>query len=254
MTKFKGLMGLILLSLLSGCTPTVLQIGTDLSTAKEVVAEGDVNMQNSEGESALHYAARKGDIKIVRYLVEHGAKLDVKSVWKNTPLIDSITHENQEVSLYLIEAGADIKIKNKWSVSPFLSAASFGNIEVIKSLHSKGADIETVNTSSDTPLMLAAKGGHVEVLAYLLKHGADKSVRNKNLLSALDIAKHSEQVEIISLLQNYNEIKTSYTKRDKKHKVLEKSTSAKKKIFANIHVYIEQEDLNGLIRYIHTLE
>jgi ankyrin repeat protein len=46
----------------------------------------DINQANSKGETALHGAASRGADSIVKYLVEHGAKLDAKTGRGFTPL------------------------------------------------------------------------------------------------------------------------------------------------------------------------
>jgi len=46
----------------------------------------DINQANAKGETALHGAANRGSDVLVKFLVEHGAKLDVKSNPGFTPL------------------------------------------------------------------------------------------------------------------------------------------------------------------------
>jgi ankyrin repeat protein len=46
----------------------------------------DINQANSKGETALHGAASRGADSIVKFLVDHGAKLDVKTGRGFTPL------------------------------------------------------------------------------------------------------------------------------------------------------------------------
>ena len=46
----------------------------------------DINQANSKGETALHGAANRGSDVLVKFLVEHGAKLDAKSKPGFTPL------------------------------------------------------------------------------------------------------------------------------------------------------------------------
>jgi ankyrin repeat protein len=51
------------------------------------LAQGpDINQANVRGETALHGAALRGADTIVQFLVEHGAKLDVKTKQGFTPL------------------------------------------------------------------------------------------------------------------------------------------------------------------------
>jgi ankyrin repeat protein len=49
-------------------------------------AGGDINAVDSRGQTALHGAAQKGWNQIVRYLADHGAKLDVKDKKGLTPV------------------------------------------------------------------------------------------------------------------------------------------------------------------------
>jgi uncharacterized protein len=49
-------------------------------------AGADINAKDSRGQTALHGAAQKGWDDVVKYLAEHGAKLDVKDAKGLTPL------------------------------------------------------------------------------------------------------------------------------------------------------------------------
>jgi uncharacterized protein len=58
-----------------------------LEALKVAVAQGlDINQANGRGETALHGAANRGADSIVQYLVDQGAKMDVKSKAGFTPL------------------------------------------------------------------------------------------------------------------------------------------------------------------------
>jgi uncharacterized protein len=49
-------------------------------------AGADVNAIDNQGDTALHGAAQKGDDQVVQFLVDHGAKLDIKDKKGRTPL------------------------------------------------------------------------------------------------------------------------------------------------------------------------
>jgi ankyrin repeat protein len=49
-------------------------------------AGADVNALDNQGDTALHGAAQKGSDQVVQFLVDHGAKLDVKDKRGRTPL------------------------------------------------------------------------------------------------------------------------------------------------------------------------
>ena len=58
-----------------------------LETMQLLLATGvDINEKNTRNETALHGAATRGADKITKYLVEHGARLDVKDRAGRTPL------------------------------------------------------------------------------------------------------------------------------------------------------------------------
>jgi ankyrin repeat protein len=64
--------------------------GTDaeaLEALKLCIDQGlDLSQTNGKGETALHGAANRGSDILVKFLVEHGAKLDAKSKSGFTPL------------------------------------------------------------------------------------------------------------------------------------------------------------------------
>jgi uncharacterized protein len=49
-------------------------------------AGADVNSVNNQGQTALHGAAQKGWDQVVQFLVDHGAKVDIKDKRGRTPL------------------------------------------------------------------------------------------------------------------------------------------------------------------------
>lgn len=50
----------------------------------------DINATNDDGETAAHGAAQRGADKVLRFLFEHGAKIDVKNKEGRTPLDEAI--------------------------------------------------------------------------------------------------------------------------------------------------------------------
>merc|ERR1712098_331446 len=59
----------------------------DAEIARMLVEAGvNINVQDDNGEAALHWAARWNRLKIGKFLLEAGAKLDVRNKWNETPL------------------------------------------------------------------------------------------------------------------------------------------------------------------------
>ncbi|MCI4409190.1 MAG: ankyrin repeat domain-containing protein [Thermofilum sp.] len=79
----------------------------------------DPNLQDWDGDTALHYACREGDIELVELLLRHGADPDIENNEGETPLAiaiaegynprleDKIEPEYRRIAKLLIEYGAD---------------------------------------------------------------------------------------------------------------------------------------------------
>ncbi len=92
----------------------------DKRRVEELLSRGyDPNLQDADGETALHYACREGDIEMVELLLRHGADPDIENNEGETPLAiaiaegynprlkDKIEPEYRRIAGLLIEYGAD---------------------------------------------------------------------------------------------------------------------------------------------------
>lgn len=81
----------------------------------------DVNFQNENGSTALHFAAYKGHIGTVRELIKFGADIEKRDNLGNTPLIHVSTSSNegaQEVAYLLLLSGANKKATSSMQLTP----------------------------------------------------------------------------------------------------------------------------------------
>jgi ankyrin repeat protein len=76
----------------------------------------DINTCDEHGYSSIHYAARRGNLKVLKYLVSKNG--DINKVAENdigeTPLLLSIDSGDLSVTHYLASRGADPSICNKY--------------------------------------------------------------------------------------------------------------------------------------------
>ena len=162
-------------------------------------------------ESALHKAARAGNLAEVRQLLDSGADVDAFEQGK-TPLHHAVlVHPNPEVVRALLEAGARVDLKGHndmtalhfAAITPTLMAAlmqpdadaaaesdeTARRLEVIGLLLDAGATTSAKNEDGLTPLHLAA-GHHwdPEVVGALLMAGAFVDARAENDSTPLHFA------------------------------------------------------------------
>ena len=65
----------------------------------------------ADGSTALHDAAKRGSLEIVKFLVETGAEIDVRNNNNETPFYLSNRNEHKEISKYLLEKKRDAENK-----------------------------------------------------------------------------------------------------------------------------------------------
>ena len=88
--------------------------------AKELleVAPELTKHKDNGGYHALHEAALKGHLDIVKLLIDHGAEVNVRAENGDTPLHDASENGHLSVVKLLLERGADPKIENADGLTP----------------------------------------------------------------------------------------------------------------------------------------
>ena len=103
-----------------------------------------------------------------------------------------------EIVKFLVESGADVNAKDKEGWSVLMEASYEGHLKVIKYLIENGK--VNVNAKDDdgwTALMRASWRGYFEIVKYLVEKGADINIKNNNGKTALDLADSEKIKEIL---------------------------------------------------------
>lgn len=119
----------------------------------------DANFRGKGGFSPIVIAARNGHLDIVRYLVEHGAKVDQRdNNRKKSALLAAAFKGHYDVVQYVVEHGADLNVQavNGWT--PLHDAAYIGDFEIVKLLVDRGARLDLRNERHETALQTAERG------------------------------------------------------------------------------------------------
>ena len=70
-----------------------------------------VKERYARGDTALHHAARNGDLEIVKQLVSGGAEINATTDNNHFPLYCAAGHGHVETTAYLVEKGADLQAR-----------------------------------------------------------------------------------------------------------------------------------------------
>jgi ankyrin repeat protein len=131
------------------------------------------NKPHKMTDTPLHDAAISGSEIAARHLISLGAKVDAKEETLSTPLLLACQGRNcVAVAKLLIEHGADVNTKNEFGDTPLHGVAEVGGF-VLKLLLENGADIHTKNVHGLTPFDVAVKVGQKETALALFEAGSN---------------------------------------------------------------------------------
>ena len=151
--------------------------------------------------TALHAASRMNHLKVVQYLLRHGADVNAPGKWGWTPLLFASDWGCIEVVRWLIEYGADVNAKDEDDHQTSLHLAAYrGHFEIARTLLKHNADINARSKLGETPLHLASEDGYVDIVRLLLNHNADTQIRDKHQVTALHVASYLGNMDVACLL------------------------------------------------------
>ncbi|MFN0130415.1 MAG: ankyrin repeat domain-containing protein [Verrucomicrobiales bacterium] len=158
-----------------------------------------VDVRTSEGVAPMHFAAQHDAEPIVTLLLDRGAGQETHDLEFRTPLHYAAIGNAARVTALLLSRGAKLNPLLAAS-SPFHEATARGNVEVAALLRGHGADLDGRNAQTATPLHLAIDGGHRRMVEWLVEAGADLEQRDGGWMTPLHRAVHAGSPEIVRLL------------------------------------------------------
>jgi ankyrin repeat protein/stress response protein SCP2 len=100
----------------------------------------------------------------------------------------------------LLQAGADPNGGQTYGPPPLHCAAQGGNSQIVIDLLTAGADINRRNTEQEPPLFSAIRSGSFLITQLLLKHQADPNLRDYQGNTALHLAAQQENIHFIEVI------------------------------------------------------
>jgi ankyrin repeat protein len=172
----------------------------DLSSLRELLKSGDINVKDKRGAIPLMYVAAFGNAEEMTLLLDAGADVKARNEFNATALIWAAGDPVK--SRMLIAHGADVNAQSKQGATPLMAAARRdGGADLVRLLLVKGADPNARDGQGGTALHLAALTGDVATMRLLIDRGADvNAVKNPRGTTALLNAVLSNNVEAIGLL------------------------------------------------------
>nr|CAG8530239.1 2808_t:CDS:2 [Entrophospora candida] len=189
----------------SGHLARVKEILAPKGSGGKVTDFSRANIANSSsGLTPLHYAASRGHLDVVKWLVESaGAIVDLEDQTGETALLKASYNGHTSVVDYLLQKDANVSQKDNDGWTALHNASAQGHYYIVRYLieYAK-ADVDVENNRNITPLMNVASKGHIDIVEYLLNYAdANPFIKNSFGETAYDAAATSNEVYICELLE-----------------------------------------------------
>lgn len=196
---------------------TVMAINNDapLATIQFLIDQpgNEVTKITHDSRIYLHWAANKGNVALVEYLIKKGSDINLEDSKGETPLTFAAIGGQNNTALYdaFFKAGADPKKKYKDGVTLLLmSIAADKNLSLATYFTSKGLSLKDTDTEGNTAFDYAAKSGNTALLQALLDKGVKYS-NNALLFAAQGTRRETTSLETFKYLVETLKIKATAT-------------------------------------------
>ena len=161
----------------------------------------DVNTAETDGTTALHWAAYRGDFETAQLLLSAGAEAGAANRYGVTPLVLAAGRGNAPIVEALLDAGADPNTTLPEGETVLMTAARTGDVDVLRLLLTRGADLRARESwRGQTALHWAAAENHPAAVHALIELGADVAERSTAGWSALLYAVRAGKTEAVRAL------------------------------------------------------
>ncbi|CAE7565976.1 Ank1 [Symbiodinium sp. CCMP2456] len=176
-------------------------------------ANADFDKTDRRGASPLFAASDKGNVAVVRFLLDSGARVNMQCVPGDgtyavtfaSPLYVGCQNCNEEIVQILLDARANVDERTADGATALMVAAQNGH-ENLLSLLLAACPTATVNLEDSTgltALYFAAQNGHAGIVRMLLKAGASTEVCSHDGATPLfKAAQNGHQKAVAVLLQH----------------------------------------------------
>lgn len=158
----------------------------------------DPNTLDPKGLNGLYLALRDQSLKAAGALVAWPkTNVEIRTAQDESPLMMASLKGDLDLVRKLIDRGADV---NKPGWTPLHYAATNGHLEIMQLLLDENAYIDAESPNGTTPLMMAAHYGSSAAVKLLVEAGADPNIRNQLGLTAIDFAYRASRTESAEMI------------------------------------------------------
>ncbi len=140
----------------------------------------DPNAAETDGTTALHWAAHLDNLTAAELLLKSGASAGAANRYGVTPLWLACINGSAAMIERLLAAGADPNTTMPEGDTALMTAARTGNVAAVRALLARGANVNAAESwKGQTALMWAAAANNAAAVEALVEAGADIHARTK---------------------------------------------------------------------------
>lgn len=154
--------------------------------------------------SPLHLAIEKQHIAIVQLLLRrnnNNININTKGPTTKAPLHLVVQRKSWNTTMFktLLYHGANVNVKDDENKTPLHIAIESQCWDAVSLLVKHGADVNVIDNQGQMPLHIAVKNGYVAI-PNLIRHGANVNARNKYAKTPLHIAVEQKNMSALNYL------------------------------------------------------
>ncbi|GBN29124.1 Ankyrin-3 [Araneus ventricosus] len=154
-------------------------INNHCEIARLLISKGaNVNAQNGEGMTALHWIAERDNVEMLQILLNGGADVSIRDKTNRSVTEIAVNSNRLEIAKILLQRkDIDINMKGNKGFTLLHISAEIGSLEITKHLTLKGANKIAKDMNGSKPIHVAAVKGHKDIVEFYL----DKNVNVNDL-------------------------------------------------------------------------
>ncbi len=174
----------------------------------------NVNLVDTSGWTALHYAAQSGTWECVKLLIENKANTNSVNEGLQTGLMIACQHKSFETVKVLLKKSTPVKHEDPsfcnvnlvdaacWTALHYASQS--GSFECVELLIEHKAEVDATTDNIETPLHFAAQNNFYDIVKLLIDNKADIDATTDKNETALFLATKHNHFKIVEFLAEKN--------------------------------------------------
>jgi ankyrin repeat protein len=146
---------------------------TSVKMFEAIVRKFGPDIKNDDGDALLTYYTEFNSIDIIKYLLKHNAKLNIRNGEDETALMIAAKKGFDKICKLLISNGAALNVRDEYTgTTPLMSAVSKGHYDICNLLIKNGARLQHLDDDGYNALELAVHYNYPKISNLLIDHGA----------------------------------------------------------------------------------